>query len=80
MNIVSTTSKGQVTIPIQIRRKLGIEPGTRVRFVEREGVVVIERVERDVTKMFGLLTAKHPISDAQAREAITAEAVRRAGR
>jgi antitoxin PrlF len=26
------TQKGQVTIPLEIRRALGIEPGTEVRF------------------------------------------------
>ncbi len=26
------TSKGQVTIPLEVRRKLGIEPGSEVEF------------------------------------------------
>jgi antitoxin PrlF len=29
------TTKGQVTIPVEVRQKLGIETGTRVEFVER---------------------------------------------
>jgi AbrB family looped-hinge helix DNA binding protein len=37
------TSKGQVTIPIDIRDKLGIQPHTEVRFVVRKGVVVLEK-------------------------------------
>ncbi len=36
------TSKGQVTIPVRIRRKLGIRPNTRVDFVEKDGDVVLE--------------------------------------
>lgn len=28
------TSKGQVTIPIEVRRELGIEPGSEVNFVK----------------------------------------------
>ena len=42
--IQSTSAKGQVTIPIAIRRKLGIEEGTKIRFVERNGQIVLEKV------------------------------------
>jgi AbrB family looped-hinge helix DNA binding protein len=31
------TSKGQVTIPLAVRRRLGITPGTEVRFELDEG-------------------------------------------
>ena len=37
------TTKGQVTIPIDIREKLGIQPHTEVRFVLRKGIVVLEK-------------------------------------
>ena len=37
------TSKGQVTIPIYIRDKLGIQPHTEFRFVVRKGIVVLEK-------------------------------------
>jgi AbrB family looped-hinge helix DNA binding protein len=37
------TSKGQVTIPQHIRRRIGIRPGTEVDFVERDGAVVVEK-------------------------------------
>ncbi len=42
--IVSTiTSKGQVTIPAEVRRHLGIEQGDKISFViEDEGIVRIE--------------------------------------
>ena len=35
------TTKGQVTIPNHIRRKLGIQPQTEVEFVERGNLVVL---------------------------------------
>lgn len=38
------TSKGQVTIPQEVRRQLGIEPGTEVEFEVREGVVRLVRL------------------------------------
>ncbi len=39
MDLAKVTSKGQVTIPIEIRRKLGIKNGDKILFVE-EGVKV----------------------------------------
>lgn len=35
------TSKGQVTIPQQVRRELGLEPGDEVEIVVRDGVATI---------------------------------------
>lgn len=37
------TSKGQVTIPEQIRREEGLLPGTDVEFVREHGSVVLRR-------------------------------------
>jgi AbrB family looped-hinge helix DNA binding protein len=37
------TSKGQVTIPLEIRRKLGMLPGTEVEFRVEGGAVKILR-------------------------------------
>ena len=38
------TSKGQVTIPVEIRRKLGLKPGERVLFnIGKNNQVVIEK-------------------------------------
>ena len=37
--------KGQVTIPVEIRRKLGLKKGDRVVFVETEQGVLITRQE-----------------------------------
>jgi AbrB family looped-hinge helix DNA binding protein len=40
------TSKGQVTIPKEIRQKLRIVAGSEVEFVDREGAVVL-RLRRE---------------------------------
>jgi len=37
------TTKGQVTIPSEIREKHGFWPNTEVEFVERNGRVLIEK-------------------------------------
>ncbi|MDR0876085.1 MAG: AbrB/MazE/SpoVT family DNA-binding domain-containing protein [Clostridiales Family XIII bacterium] len=34
MDIVKVTINGQVTIPVQIRKRLGIKPGDKVVFIE----------------------------------------------
>jgi len=41
MEIAKVTSKGQVTIPIDIRRKLGVKAGDKILFIEEEGKVCI---------------------------------------
>lgn len=35
------TSKGQITIPQQVRRELGLEPGDEVEVVVRDGTATI---------------------------------------
>jgi AbrB family looped-hinge helix DNA binding protein len=40
-------SRGQVTIPIGIRRRLGLLPGTEVAFEARGGAVIIRKVRED---------------------------------
>lgn len=37
------TSKGQVTIPYEIRRRLGVEPGSEVDFVTDDDAVRLVR-------------------------------------
>jgi AbrB family looped-hinge helix DNA binding protein len=38
------TTKGQVTIPIEVREQLGIQPNTEVRFVVQRGRAFLEKV------------------------------------
>jgi AbrB family looped-hinge helix DNA binding protein len=39
------TSKGQITVPVAIRRSLGVKPGDSIRFEQQEGGI---RLVRDV--------------------------------
>jgi AbrB family looped-hinge helix DNA binding protein len=43
MTEVSVTRKGQITIPVELRRKFGIEEGSRVGVLEEGGVIVIRK-------------------------------------
>lgn len=40
---MKVTTKGQVTIPLHIRRHLGVEPHTEVEFSIRNGVVILAK-------------------------------------
>ena len=42
---MKVTVKGQVTIPRDIRRRFGMEPGTRVEFVARGNEVIVQPLE-----------------------------------
>ncbi len=42
MELAKVTSKGQVTIPVAIRKKLGIKDGDKLLFIEKpDGIVMV---------------------------------------
>jgi AbrB family looped-hinge helix DNA binding protein len=42
MELAKVTSKGQVTIPISIRKRLGIKDGDKLLFIEKpDGVIMV---------------------------------------
>jgi AbrB family looped-hinge helix DNA binding protein len=41
MELAKVTSKGQVTIPIDIRRKLGVKEGDKILFLEDRGRIFV---------------------------------------
>jgi antitoxin PrlF len=43
MTEVSVTRKGQITIPVELRRKFGIEESSKVEVAEEEGKIVIRK-------------------------------------
>ncbi len=45
------TSKGQITIPIDIRRKLGIKDGDKVIFIEENGRIVLAKSSMEILRM-----------------------------
>ena len=52
MNTAHVMAKGQVVIPAKLRRKYGIEEGTRVDFLEEEGRIVLQPVTREYVRTF----------------------------
>ena len=69
----TVTSKGQITIPKQIRERLRLEPGHRVEFqVDRQGQVIMRAKNVDIRELKGILrsTRKTPASVEEMNEAI----------
>lgn len=55
----TVTSKGQLVIPASLRRRLKIEEGTRVLFVEDNGRLILEPLTQDsIARARGCLPAK----------------------
>jgi antitoxin PrlF len=80
MKTSTVTTKGQVTIPVEIRNRLGVRPGDRIRFRELDAGVVIDRQENSVAAPFGALKAKRSVRLAQAQARIRAGWARRGRR
>lgn len=56
MSVSTLTSKGQTTIPADIREHLKLQPGDKIDFIiEEEGKVVIEPATLDVKDIEGVL-------------------------
>ena len=46
MELAKVTSKGQITIPIQIRKKLRLKEGDKVFFTEEKGKVIFQNASQ----------------------------------
>lgn len=44
------STKGQVTIPINIRTKLGLFPNTEVAFIEKNNVIILQKISSSVSR------------------------------
>jgi AbrB family looped-hinge helix DNA binding protein len=78
----TVTRQGQVTVPAELRRELGIDGGGRVRFVVDDTGVRFEP-EPSVADLFGVLPALQGTSDdfdREIEEAISAALEEKYGR
>ena len=56
MATATLTSKGQITIPLDVRRKLGLDAGDRVEFVEFvPGEFALKAATEDVRALKGMI-------------------------
>ena len=72
--ISTISSKGQITIPKRVRKRLRLEPGDKIEFlVDTEGSVTILPVTQDITRLKGMVQAKRPVSIDEMNRAIEQE-------
>ncbi len=66
------TTKGQLTVPAEVRRALGLRAGSRVQFLPQDDGSYRLLVRRaSVRDLEGLLDAPHPVTLDQMDEAMT---------
>ena len=56
MPTATLTTKGQITIPKEVREHLGVDTGDRLSFVlQKDGTVMVKPITRHVRELGGLL-------------------------
>lgn len=69
MNTTIVTTKGQIVIPAEIRKKYGIVVGTKIRFDEEDGEIKLVPITEEVIKNnIGLLRTKGKLLKALQKE------------
>ena len=59
------TRKGQVTIPAQARKALGLSEGDKVSFVLRDGAVLVEKAKSWTERTKGAVKYDGPVLSAE---------------
>jgi AbrB family looped-hinge helix DNA binding protein len=79
MPISTVSSKGQITIPKEIRDELGLKPGDRVNvFKDKTGQLSVRAINTDFRSLRGILKSKRtrPLTLKEMDEAIARGASR----
>ncbi len=76
MASATVTSKGQVTIPVEVRTKLGLRPGSRLAFVPTDtGGFEIHLEAASIKDLKGPVPRRgHPVSVDEMNKAVVAAA------
>jgi len=79
MNKATLTSKGQITIPREVREQLGLNVGDKLLFEVEEDTIRLRVLKsRPLGELKGSLPAEHPYPGKEGeREAVRRSAVRR---
>ena len=71
MDSAYVTSKGQLVIPARLRKRYGITAGTKIRFVERGGEIVIQPVTKAfIRSVCGMLKSEKSATEELLKERI----------
>ena len=49
LETIKVSTKGQIVIPEEFRKKLNIEPGTKLILIEKNGDIIIKKEEAIIT-------------------------------
>ena len=71
------TSKGQVVVPVRIRRKFGIKAGTRLNFQEENGRIVVQPVTKEYISSFRGIFKLKPGEESAVQELLDGRAKER---
>ena len=75
MPIATVTSKGQITIPIEVRERLGLAAGSQVQFLPvADGTYEINVKTRSIREMAGMLRYDGPPVTVDEMDAAIADA------
>jgi AbrB family looped-hinge helix DNA binding protein len=58
------SSKGQITVPLDVRERLGLVPGTEIEFLVRDAEVVLRKggsAADPVDRVYGILELGRPV-------------------
>ncbi|MEO8527620.1 MAG: AbrB/MazE/SpoVT family DNA-binding domain-containing protein [Pseudolysinimonas sp.] len=78
MPTATVTSKGQITIPLEIRNRFGIHAGTRVHFVVHDdNTIDFVPATRSIRDLAGILKYDGPPVSIEEMDATIAEAAAR---
>ncbi len=59
METAQVSSKGQLVVPVRLRRKYGIKPGVKIRFIERADELVLQPLTREyIRSVRGMLKSE----------------------
>jgi len=73
MSTATLTTKGQITIPKDVREHLGLNTGDRLNFLVRDdGTVIVKAMTHDVRALSGMLrrAGQRPVSVSQMDDGI----------
>lgn len=63
MSLATLTSKGQVTIPLDVREALGLQPQDKLNFtVLPDGTVIVRAKKRSIQSLAGTLVPAEGVS------------------
>lgn len=57
------TSKGQIVVPVRLRRRYGLKPGTKVYFIERNDEILFQPQTKEfIRSVYGLLAGETSVT------------------